>query len=89
MENFIETFFNLDIMGQALPLLLRGALMTLELCAVVIALGLAGGLTLAVLAGTKSRVVRWATLAFIDVFRALRRDPDAALCCCGAGFPAQ
>ncbi len=32
MGNFIDLFFNLDIMGQAWPLLLKGLIITLELC---------------------------------------------------------
>lgn len=71
MENFLDTFFNVAIMREALPLLLRGAAMTVQLCAVVIVLGLAGGLALALLARTQIRGLRLATLAFIDVFRAL------------------
>ena len=43
MDTFIQTFFNFDIMAQAFPLLLKGAVMTLKLCAVVIVFGLAGG----------------------------------------------
>ena len=71
MENFLDTFFNVAIMREALPLLLRGAAMTVQLCAVVIVLGLAGGLALALMTRTQIRGLRLATLAFIDVFRAL------------------
>ena len=45
MDLLVETFFNLAIMREAFPLLLRGVLTTLALCAVVIPLGFAGGRT--------------------------------------------
>ncbi|SES37163.1 amino acid ABC transporter membrane protein 2, PAAT family [Tranquillimonas rosea] len=71
MQDFIELFFNLDIMAQTLPLLLKGFWVTLQLCAVVIGLGLAGGLALAVAALSPSRWLRWSAIGFIDFFRAL------------------
>ncbi|MEI4472981.1 amino acid ABC transporter permease [Frigidibacter sp. MR17.24] len=71
MDAFLDAFFNLDIMRQALPLLLKGAAMTLKLCAVVIGLGLAGGLALALATGARTRALRWPALGFIDLFRAL------------------
>jgi len=71
MDTFIYTFFNLDIMAQALPLLLKGAVTTLQLCAVVIVAGLAGGLALALAALSRNAVLHWSAVVFIDLFRAL------------------
>ncbi|GAA6202443.1 amino acid ABC transporter permease [Aquicoccus sp. SU-CL01552] len=71
MSNFIDLFFNLDIMAQAWPLLLKGLIITLKLCAVVIFLGLAGGLLLALGALSSRKWLKWPTIGFIDLFRAL------------------
>ncbi|MCB9871606.1 MAG: amino acid ABC transporter permease [Ectothiorhodospiraceae bacterium] len=71
MDLLVETFFNLAIMREALPLLLRGVLTTLALCAVVIPLGFAGGLVLAVLGTTRSRWKRFLLACWIDFFRAV------------------
>ncbi|MGR3804745.1 amino acid ABC transporter permease [Marinibacterium profundimaris] len=71
MANFIDLFFNLDIMAQAWPLLFKGLIVTLKLCAVVIGLGLCGGLVLALAALSPRRWLKWPAVAFIDLFRAL------------------
>lgn len=71
MENVIDTFFNIDIMRQSFPLLLKGALITLKLCAVVIILGLAGGLAFALAAISPRGWLRWSAIIYIDFFRAL------------------
>ncbi|MFW2589898.1 amino acid ABC transporter permease [Sagittula sp. SSi028] len=71
MSNFIDLFLNLDIMAQAWPLLLKGLVVTLKLCAVVIGLGLAGGLVLALAALSPRRALKWPAICFIDLFRAL------------------
>jgi polar amino acid transport system permease protein len=49
MEALGQQFFNLSIMQTALPLLLLGLRQTLVLCLLVIPLGLAGGLAVALL----------------------------------------
>ncbi|WP_146586195.1 amino acid ABC transporter permease [Puniceibacterium confluentis] len=71
MSNFIDLFFNLDIMGQAWPLLFKGLIITLKLCAVVIGLGVVGGLLLALGALSPRRWLKWPAVGFIDLFRAL------------------
>lgn len=81
----IETFFNLDIVRQAWPILLAGLLNTLKLSALVIPLGLAGGLILALLADTKSRLARFALMAWTDAFRAI--PPLVLLIFLYAGLP--
>jgi polar amino acid transport system permease protein len=70
MESLIYNFFNLEIMWQALPFLLRGFGMTLLLCAIVVPLGCFGGLMVALLSGQSTRWVRWPMLAYVDFFRA-------------------
>lgn len=71
MDLIIENFFNLEIMRQAFPLLLRGLGTTALLCLAVIPLGLAGGLIVALVARTRIRVLRFAVICLIDFFRAV------------------
>lgn len=71
MEIFLFQFLNLDIMRQALPLILGGAWMTLLLCLAVIPLGLVGGLMVATGSISTSRIVRVLTKGYVDFFRAV------------------
>lgn len=85
MEILIYNFFNFEIMAEAFPLLLRGAGQTLLLCLAVIPLGLLGGLIVALAARTRRRVLRYAVIAFIDLFRAV--PPLVLLIFVYAGLP--
>tara|TARA_E500000318_G_scaffold81569_2_gene76847 strand:- start:8807 stop:9472 length:666 start_codon:yes stop_codon:yes gene_type:complete len=85
MEMLIYNFFNFEIMAEAFPLLLRGAGQTLLLCLAVIPLGLLGGLVVALAARTRRRVLRYAVIAFIDLFRAV--PPLVLLIFVYAGLP--
>ena len=71
METLLDQFFNLEIMRQALPLLLKGLWMTLKLCSAVIVLGLAGGLVVALGNMSPRRPIRWISIVYTDLFRAL------------------
>jgi len=71
MQALAEQFFNLAIMQQALPLILTGLGQTVILCLIVVPLGLAGGLAVALTSLSRSRAVRWAAVAAIDFFRAI------------------
>lgn len=71
MEAILDQFFNLDIMIQTWPVMVRGLGMTLLLCLIVIPLGLIGGLGVALLATCRVRPLRWAIIPFVDVFRAI------------------
>ena len=71
MDALIEQFFNVEIMLRAWPTIWRGLIMTIGLCVVVIALGLAGGLLVALLSVHRSRWVRFPTIALVDFFRAV------------------
>ncbi len=71
MELFILSFFNFEIMSDALPLLLRGLKTTALLCLAVIPLGLAGGLLVALMARTKIKPLRYAIICLVDLFRAI------------------
>jgi polar amino acid transport system permease protein len=82
---FAEAFFNLEILGQAWPILLMGLWQTLLLSALVVPLGLIGGLGLALLSLSRRRWLRWALVAWVDVFRAL--PPLVLLVFVYAGLP--
>jgi polar amino acid transport system permease protein len=70
MDAILEQFLNFGIMQKVLPLLLRGLGTTAYLCALVIPLGLIGGLGVALLSLTRSRFLQWSTVAMVDLFRA-------------------
>lgn len=71
MELLQENFFNLAIMSEALPLLLKGLGVTLLLCLAVIPLGIAGGLAIAVLSQVRNRALQWLIVCVVDFFRAV------------------
>jgi polar amino acid transport system permease protein len=85
MSDFVEAFFNIQILMEAWPILLDGLGQTLLLSAVVVPLGLLGGLILALLSTVKTRWVRWPLMAWVDVFRAL--PPLVLLVFVYAGLP--
>src|SRR3712207_6685544 len=84
-EDFVLAFFSLDILRQAWPILLSGLVQTLLLSAMVVPLGLGGGVMLALLSTARSRLVRWPLMAWVDVFRAL--PPLVLLVFVYAGLP--
>jgi polar amino acid transport system permease protein len=71
MELILQYFFNLGVVREVTPYILRGLLNTLLLSAWVIPLGLAAGMVLAV-AGfvIRNRLVRALLVIYIDFFRA-------------------
>ena len=85
MNALLEQFFDIGIMVQAAPLILRGLGTTLLVCAIVIPLGLLGGLGAALLGLVPSRLVRWPTIAAVDFFRAV--PPLVLLIFVYAGLP--
>lgn len=71
MDALLESFFNVDIYRQVLPYLLQGLWTTLWLSALVVPLGIVGGLALAIAATqTKKRWVRIVVAVYVDLFRA-------------------
>src|ERR687892_1142129 len=81
----LQTFFNLDILKAAWPIILAGLGNTVLLSLVVVPLGLAGGLILALLAHSRSRLVPWPLMAWVDFFRAF--PPLVLLVLLFAGLP--
>ncbi len=70
MEQILQQFLNFEIMLKVWPLLLRGLGTTAYLCAMVIPLGLAGGLAVALISLSRRRAVVWAAIVLVDLFRA-------------------
>jgi polar amino acid transport system permease protein len=70
MEQIIQNFFNIRIIQAAFPFLLKGFGMTALLVLTVVPLGVAGGLTVALLSTAKSRWVKWGVIVYTDFFRA-------------------
>jgi len=86
MQDILLNFFNLDIYRQVWPLLMRGLGMTVLLSLLVIPLGLAFGLALAVLyTNVRSRLLKALLAVYIDVFRAV--PPLVLLIVIYFGFP--
>ena len=70
MEQILQQFLNFEIMLKVWPLLLRGLGTTAYLCALVIPLGVAGGLGVALMSLSRHRSVRWVAIVLVDLFRA-------------------
>lgn len=85
MEALVFQFFNLDVMAQAWPIMLRGAGLTLLLCLAVIPLGLFGGLLVALASTSRLKRVRLPVIVLVDFFRAV--PPLAMLILISAGLP--
>ena len=71
MDAVIQQFFNIDIMRQVLPLMLRGLAMTLGLCVVIIPLGIIGGTVIGILGTRRSRLLRTLVAVSVDIMRAV------------------
>ena len=84
-EDFTFAFFSFDILSRAWPILLSGLVQTLLLSAMVVPLGLAGGVLLALLSTVRHPLVRWPLMAWVDVFRSL--PPLVLLVFVYAGLP--
>ena len=70
MELIVQSFFNVKILRAAFPFLIKGLWMTTLLVLTVVPLGIAGGLTVALLSTVRNRFVRWAVVIYTDFFRA-------------------
>ena len=74
MEQFLDTFFSWQNLKDSAPSVIEGFKTNLSLMFVAEAAVLIWGLVLALLRGTRSRVtapVRWLTVGYIDLFRAV------------------
>lgn len=85
MEEIVQSFFNMEIAQAALPIVLVGLLNTILLSLLVVPLGMLGGLILALLGHSRSRLIRWPLMAWVDFFRAF--PPLVLLVLLFAGLP--
>ena len=85
METLLTVFFNVEIMKKVWPFLLQGLGMTIVLSLVVIPLGLAGGLAIAVLSSLQRRWLNRVLIVYVDFFRAF--PPLVLLIFIYFGFP--
>lgn len=69
VEGLVHNFFNLEVLLKVYPLLLKGLGMTLQLCLLVVPLGIAGGLAVAVAYSFHVRWINWLLIAYVDFFR--------------------
>lgn len=85
MEALTQVFFNTAIIAKVWPFLLQGFGTTLTLSALVIPLGLAGGLAVALASAHPSRLLRASVMLYVDFFRAF--PPLVLLIFIYFGFP--
>ncbi len=70
MDRLIESFLNPEVMRASLPFLVRGFWMTVELCVLVVPLGVLTGLLLAGLHNLRYRWLNVFLILYVDLFRA-------------------
>ena len=85
MYVLLQQFFNLEIMGKALPLVLQGLKTTLLICAIVIPMGLLGGVLVALATRSSLRALRVCVTLLVDLMRAL--PPLVVLILVYSGLP--
>jgi polar amino acid transport system permease protein len=85
METLTQVFFNTAIMAKVWPFLLEGFWTTLKLSALVIPLGAAGGLAVALASTHPSPWLRRSVALYVDFFRAF--PPLVLLIFIYFGFP--
>jgi polar amino acid transport system permease protein len=85
MDVLLQQFFNLEIMGKALPLVLQGLRTTLLICAIVIPMGLLGGVLVALASRSSLRALRILVTLLVDLMRAL--PPLVVLILVYSGLP--
>ncbi|MFC0407564.1 amino acid ABC transporter permease [Roseomonas elaeocarpi] len=85
MNDFLDAFFDFDIIRQALPILWAGLKQTVLLSLMAVPLGVLGGFLMAFGARARSRWLRWPAVAVCDVFRAV--PPLVLLVFLYAGLP--
>ena len=71
MNEFVQTFFNLDVLAQVWPLLAQGLWMTLLLALASVPLAMALGLAVAVAQDGPRPWLRMLLVAYVDVLRAI------------------
>jgi polar amino acid transport system permease protein len=85
VEAILQQFVNPAIAAKVFPYLLQGLGTTFLLSLLVVPLGLAGGLAVAVLWSLRRRWLRWILIGYVDLFRAF--PPLVLLLFIYFGFP--
>ena len=85
MEAVLQQFLNPAIAAKVFPYLLQGLGTTFLLSLLVVPLGFAGGLAVAVLWSLSRRWLRWLLIGYVDLFRAF--PPLVLLLFIYFGFP--
>ncbi|WP_223478874.1 amino acid ABC transporter permease [Oricola indica] len=85
MDDFLQNFVNWQIVERYWPYLLRGLGQTAMLSAIAIPVGIFAGLAIALMATSKSRLLRGLTVVYVDFFRAF--PPLVLLILINAGLP--
>ncbi|RVT90627.1 amino acid ABC transporter permease [Rhodovarius crocodyli] len=85
MDDFLLNFFSLDILREASPILIDGLISTLLLSALVVPIGIVGGIILGVASTIRNPWLRYPIAAWVDLFRAL--PPLVLLVFVYAGLP--
>src|SRR5258706_5115604 len=70
MDQIIQVFFNAAIFERAWPFLWRGVQMTILLSLVIVPLGVASGLAVAMLYHLRRKWLNRLLIAYVDFFRA-------------------
>ncbi len=71
LKSFLFTYFNLPVMGEYLPNIIEGFILTVELAAAIVVTGILAGFLLAVLRSFRVRLLNFFIMIFVDVLRAL------------------
>ena len=69
MQAIIDSFFNVPVFLEVLPLLLKGLLLTAQLVVVVVPLGILLGLLVAILASLEVRWLKVLLVGYVDLLR--------------------
>jgi polar amino acid transport system permease protein len=70
-DHFAETFFSAKYLALAMPQIVSGFFVTVELASEIVLTGLAAGLALAIVRSFGIRPLNWLIIFVVDLFRAL------------------
>jgi polar amino acid transport system permease protein len=71
LDRLVDTFFNWRVMGEYLPKIVEGFVLTIHLALAVVVSGIATGFVLAMFRSFRVRPVNFLIIAVVDVLRAL------------------
>src|SRR5260221_1427330 len=71
MDRIADNYFNLEILGRTYPAIVDGFWVTCLVAALVVVVGLGGGLLLAVVRAVGNRAINALIVGWIDFFRTL------------------